>query len=298
MDATIFNIQRYSVHDGPGIRTTVFFKGCPLKCLWCHNPESQLKETELMFYKHRCSTCGRCLDCEARSLIASEPSVVIDREACVKCGRCSEKCPNDANKLSGYTMDTAKIFETVMKDNVFYKGVGGMTLSGGEPAMQSEAALELIRLANEAGINTVIETSGYGNTDFFLQAARLGVTFYFDIKCINPQKHMQLTGVSNILIHNNLRLLISSGARIVIRIPLIPTVNDSDSDLTELGLFLSSVAFGVDHAEIMKYHTLGSGKSHALDKEYKAPAENATKEDANRWLEKLSSYYKNIKISE
>lgn len=299
MKATIFNIQRYCIQDGPGVRTTVFFKGCPLRCVWCHNPESQKSSAQLMYYNFKCTLCGKCISCDARTINTDgeTPVLKIDREKCVLCGKCTDICLLSANKISGYVKDTKEIFDVVMKDKIFYKDKGGMTLSGGEPAMQSEASLELLRLANEAGVNSVIETSGCGKPEFYSAAADLGASFYFDIKCIDDEKHKKLIGISNKIIHENLRILCSKGATVVLRLPLVPGFNDSEKDLDLLGEFLAEYADNIDHAEIMKYHILGSGKAAALGKEYNAPGENATAEQAAYWLNRLKEKYDNIIIS-
>lgn len=290
MTAHIFDIQRFCVHDGPGIRTTVFMKGCPLRCKWCHNPESQVPSKQLLFYKNKCVNCGKCSDiCTARSF---DGSVSISREKCTLCGKCTEICPVKANTVVGKIADTEEIMTAVLSDVLFYKKIGGLTLSGGEPSMQQEASLELIKLAKENNINTVIETSGYGNKDFFKQANDLGALFYYDIKALDDNKHKALCGVSNKRIIDNLLFLFSENANVVIRLPLIPGINDSDNDLLLLKEFLYENKNKYKECQIMKYHNLGSTKSRALDKEYEMSMENATDNDVARWLE-LTDYKTN-----
>lgn len=295
MIARVFDIQRFSLHDGDGIRTTVFFSGCPLRCKWCHNPESQSTQDQLMFFKNKCVSCGKCLSvCDARSF---SDSIILSREKCTLCGKCIEICPIHANKKVRKEMETAEIIDVVSSDIPFYGNNGGMTLSGGEPSLQNEAALDLIRLAKEKNIGTVVETCGFGKKDFFEKAHRLGVTFYYDLKALDDEKHFELCGVSNKLIIENLLYLFSVNAKVVIRLPLIPGINDTENDLTLLKKFLSENRAKYIRAEIMKYHNLGITKSSALGKEYEMSNENATEKDAERWLKMLNADENKIIIS-
>lgn len=295
MIARVFDIQRFSLHDGDGIRTTVFFSGCPLKCKWCHNPESQSTENRLMFFKNKCVGCKKCLSvCKARSFT---DSIVFSREKCVLCGKCIEVCPTHANKKVIKEMPTSQIIDVVSSDIPFYGENGGMTLSGGEPSLQDEAALDLIRLAKEKGINTVVETCGFGKREFFEKANNLGTTFYYDLKALDDKKHIDLCGASNKLIIENLLYLFSVNAKIVIRLPLIPNVNDTENDLILLRNFLFENREKFIRAEIMKYHNLGITKANALGKAYEMPNENATDEDVNRWLKLLNADENKVIIS-
>ena len=203
----IFNIQKFCLHDGDGIRTCVFLKGCPLRCVWCHNPESLEKSPSLSFDKQKCSACGRCLaECSARTI--ENGNLRIEREKCVKCGRCSEICLNDANEIIGKEMTASEVLDEVLKDKIFYEtSGGGLTVSGGEPSYQADFTLELLRLAKESGISIAVETCGIGTREFYEEAANLGTTFLFDIKCIDSVRHRELTGADNSHIISNLQYL-------------------------------------------------------------------------------------------
>lgn len=297
MNLSYFNIQKFCIHDGPGIRSTVFLKGCPLDCIWCHNPESKNVAPEIMFTARKCTSCGRCLEfCPART-ITSEGELIYDRSKCELCGKCTQKCFNNANSMCGKTESIEEIFAQVKKDKPFYEtSGGGMTVSGGEPAMQAEAVLELIKMAKAEGITSAMETCGFGDSSFFRRAAELGVLFLFDIKGVDREKHKVNTGVYPDVIHKNLDMLLDMGAKVVIRLPMIPGKNDSDEDLELLVKFLSERKDKVDHADIMPYHEMGRDKITSLGKEAYDPIP-AGKPFADGWREKLKASGVEIKVS-
>lgn len=284
MTAEIFNIQRFCLHDGDGIRTAVFFKGCPLSCLWCHNPEGQSPARQLMYHSSKCTGCGACL-CAARVL--ENGKIRLDREKCTLCAKCVSACLAGANEICGKSAEVAEIFEEVLKDLPFYGVAGGMTLSGGEPLMQPKAATQLLSLAKNAGIGTVIETSGAVDRSAFEMTLEYNPQYYYDIKAIDPQKHKKLCGKDNTQILENLEFLFSRGADIVLRLPLIPGLNDSEKDLEALSVFLRENEPYYKRAEIMKYHSFGLSKAAALSKEYTAPKDSADASDAEKWLNRL-----------
>ena len=284
MTAEIFNIQRFCLHDGDGIRTAVFFKGCPLSCLWCHNPEGQSPARQLMYHSSKCTGCGACL-CAARVL--ENGKIRLDRGKCNLCAKCVPACIAGANEICGRSAEVSEIFEEVLKDLPFYKEAGGMTLSGGEPLMQPEAASQLLSLAKNAGIGTVIETSGAVDRSAFEMTLEYNPQYYYDIKAIDPQKHKKLCGKDNFQILENLEFLFSRGADIVLRLPLIPGLNDSEKDLETLSVFLRENEPYYKRAEIMKYHSFGLSKAAALSKEYTAPKDSADASDAEKWLNRL-----------
>ncbi len=188
-NGTVFNIQKFCIHDGDGIRTCVFLKGCPLRCIWCHNPESLEKTPILSFNKNKCSSCGRCLSvCDGRTI--EDGILEIVRKKCSGCGNCTEICLNDANEIVGKEMTASEVMEEVLKDKIFYDtSGGGLTVTGGEPSYQPEFTLELLRLAKDAKISIAVETCGIGSREFYEKAADLGTTFLYDIKCIDPERH-------------------------------------------------------------------------------------------------------------
>ncbi|MGN1410104.1 MAG: glycyl-radical enzyme activating protein [Eubacteriales bacterium] len=260
MNGIIFNIQKFCLHDGDGIRTSVFLKGCPLRCEWCHNPESQRAAPELMYHQNKCTACGKCVGiCPARG------KIIPDRSKCVACGDCVDICPNRANELCGITVTTEEVMAEVRKDKIFYQtSGGGMTVTGGEPSAQPEFTLSLIRSAKRENISAAVETCGYGRADFFRQAAELGAVFLYDIKVMDSDRHKALTGVSNAQILDNLRMLMDMGADITLRLPLIPGVNDTEGDISALVSFMKENDGRFRHAEIMPYHKMGVGKATAI----------------------------------
>lgn len=298
MKLNYFNIQKFCLHDGPGIRTTVFLKGCPIRCLWCHNPESQRIERELMFAASKCTSCGLCVGyCDARHIDPETHRLVYEREKCTVCGKCAEVCPHRVNSVRGKTDDTDAILAEVMKDIHYYEtSGGGMTVSGGEPAMQPDGVLELIEKAKSKGVVTAIETCGVGSREFYTRAADMDCIFLFDLKGIDDEKHKANTGVGVEKIHANLDYLLERGARVIARIPLIPAYNDSAKDLELMRDFLAARADKLDHAEIMPYHALGVEKRRNLGRE----ADDSIPEGrkfAEKWRETLAQSGVEVLIS-
>ena len=295
---TVFNIQKFCIHDGDGIRTCVFLKGCPLRCIWCHNPESLTKAPYLSFDKLKCSSCGRCLEvCSARSM--ENGTLNIDRQKCIQCKQCTQVCLNDANDIIGKEMTEAEVFEEVMKDKMFYDASGGgITVTGGEPSYQADFTLNLLRLAKSAGISLAIETCGIGSREFYKEAVSLGTTFLYDIKCMDPARHRELTGADNTHIMANLQYLMDSGADIILRLPMIPDCNDRDEDIALLSDFLNKNKGRFRYAEIMPYHNLGVGKSERIGTTSAYVHASADKNDISRWCSLFASHGVAVKVSE
>ncbi|MBQ7638938.1 MAG: glycyl-radical enzyme activating protein [Clostridia bacterium] len=254
MYAVIFDIQRFSLHDGPGIRTTVFFKGCNLRCLWCHNPESQSPEPELMFYADKCTGCGKCRAfCEKAFT-----------ELCERCGKCASVCPCGAKEQSGRKEEVKEIVKTALRDIPFYKtSGGGVTLSGGEPLLQADACAEILRECKKNGVHTAVETAGNVPFSAFEKLLPHTDLFLFDLKGINPVLHKQNVGVSNSLILENAGRLSQTAKDVRFRMPYIPGYNSD-----EVFAVCEFVRALDKPLELMAYHDIGTGKYASLGREY------------------------------
>jgi pyruvate formate lyase activating enzyme len=266
----IFDIQKYAIHDGAGIRTTVFFKGCPLRCWWCQNPEGQDSKPELVYRKSRCIDCGECAkNCpqEAISLVAQHAS--INRKNCVLCDNCSRVCPSDALSIAGKQVSVKEILEEIEKDTPFFnESGGGVTFSGGEPLLQHDFLNALLTECKERDIHTIVQTCGFAPYEIVDRVRDKVDLFLYDIKIMDNRMHRKYTGASNRQILENLRKLAESGSSIVISFPIIPGINDDDNNVTRTAEFIHSLP-SIRHVNLLPYHRAGIEKYKSLGKPYK-----------------------------
>ena len=261
----VFNIQRFSIHDGPGIRTTVFLKGCPLECFWCQNPESQKGKAEIFIYKDKCTLCGQCVSvCQTGASVLSDKSSSIDRSECIGCGNCVEACPNEARSLVGKYMTVDEVMREVLKDKKFYENSGGgITLSGGEPTTQSEFALAILRSCKTGGLHTVLDTCGYASWSIVEELLEYTDLVLYDIKCLDAEKHHKATGKSNDIIFENAKR-IAEYKPMIVRVPMIPDFNDSIEEVTKIAHFVEEELGSVD-IDLLSYNKWGESKYKRLD---------------------------------
>ena len=266
----VSNIQRFSVHDGPGIRTVVFVQGCPLRCKWCQNPEDLRVKPQLLFNPGECIGCGECLKACSRgaTVLGNEERISIDRDTCIGCGDCVTVCHPGARKLSGKNLTVQEVFREILKDEEFYKNSnGGVTLSGGEITMFPDFAAELLQLCRNHGIHTAIETCGYASWENMEKTAGFCDLVLYDIKVVDPLKAQKWTGVDNELILENGRKLAELGKSMIIRVPLITGVNDDTEEFSKIVDFTISLRT-VKTIHILPFHHLGKSKYEMLDLEY------------------------------
>lgn len=254
-EATIFDIQRTSYVDGPGIRTTVFFKGCNLRCKWCHNPESQSAARQMLFYKNKCTGCGKCKEKCPNSL-----------KKCDFCEKCTIFCPRDAREICGKEYTAEEILKIVLKDKDFYDASGGgVTFSGGECMLQIDFLEKILHLCKKNGIHTAVDTAGHVPFEYFERILPYTDLFLYDIKCSDSEKHKHFTGVGNEKILENLAKLLGMGASVWVRIPIIPSVNDGEEEMRKIKALLDS--FGMpEKIELLPYHAMGEHKYEAMGK--------------------------------
>ena len=286
----IFDVQRFSIHDGPGIRTTVFLKGCPLRCIWCHNPEGAAPGPMLSFLPELCIGCGYCFQICPREAHTIEDDVhELDRAVCEVCGACAEECYAQALELIGRDVTVEEVMGEVLRDRPFYEtSGGGITLSGGDPTFQMDFTEALLRVAREEGLNTCVETSGFTNCANLPRIEELVDLFLYDIKETDPQRHQDCTGVSNELILANLRALHARGARILLRCPIIPGYNDRADHFEALATLAVELPDLVG-LEVMPYHALGESKALrlGLDPEGRAVSQPPAPEQIAEWTQFL-----------
>ena len=284
MEGCVFHIQRFSTDDGRGIRTTVFLKGCPLRCVWCHNAEGLCFDAEIAFYKESCIGCGACTATCKSGAIALKGNAVIDREACISCGHCADACPTGALCLIGKKMQVDAVMAAVRRDRIFYKKSGGLTISGGEPMAQAGFTIALAKAAKAEGISVAVETSGFGKKEDFAALLPFCDAFLFDCKA-SGTAHARLTGVDDGLILENLDFLCRNGASITLRCPIVEGANLTESFIEKI-ISLARKYVAIGSVQLMPYHKTGIGKSVSLGRTAQAvfatPSEEVLRSVAER----------------
>jgi pyruvate formate lyase activating enzyme len=279
----VFNIQRFCLHDGPGLRTTVFFKGCPLKCKWCANPEAINPLPQLGVAEVHCNSCGDCVPaCPEKAISLDESGKPqINRKLCKACGTCASVCFQEALTVYGQSRTVEEVYQEVMKDKAWYDTEGGLTVSGGEPLMQPVFVVNLFKQCKEAEVSTCIETSGCVAAEVLKKVLEYTDIVLFDLKHMDSKEHKNLTGLSNDLILGNARIVANSGVQVQFRMPLIPGLNNTIDNIKATSGFLRELMGDKASIELMPYHALGKGKYDALDLVYTLPVTMAETEVIN-----------------
>lgn len=294
-NAIISNIQKFSVHDGPGIRSTVFMKGCPLNCLWCANPENICPKKQISYSRTKCICCGLCVNaCPADAVKMEEDGVSFNRDLCIGCGNCAEACCTEACRITGREYSVEELIEIIDKDISFYtESDGGVTFSGGEPLMNPAFVQEVAEHYKSIGLSTAVETCGFVPWENIEKVKPFIDLFLYDLKFMDPKKHSRYCGASNELIIDNLMKL--KDVRIIIRIPLIPGINDTDEDLKAAGEFLKKIENRIEGVHCLPYHNFGVSKYDSLGMKYsleelEAPEKEYVQQKADvikRYVEKV-----------
>jgi len=288
LKANIFSIQRFSIQDGPGIRTTVFFKGCPLKCKWCSNPESQNQYTELFFREQKCQACGSCVEvCRENAVSLNNEKAAINRSLCNNCMECVDVCCSGALETTGQLMDLETVFEEVMRDSLFYQNSnGGVTLSGGEPLSQPEFALELLKRCKQKSLDTTVDTCGFVSWETFEKVLPYTDRILFDLKHLDSSDHLEGTAVKNEIILENLRkILKTDNTQLWIRIPVIFGYNDSTDHFIRITDHLKRLR--IEKVSLLAYHQWGAPKYGYLGKDYPLQQTESPSQDKMESLKEI-----------
>ena len=266
---TLFDLRRYSIHDGPGIRTAVFFKGCPLRCAWCHNPESQSPRPELILRPNRCIACQACREaCPHGAISQQDGRLVTERNLCQVCGKCTEVCYAEARQIVGQSYTVEQVLSIVQSDRDFYaQSGGGVTFGGGEPLLQWQFLLALLQASHQAGLHTALDTCGYARWENLERVRHEVDLFLYDLKIMDSARHRQYTGVPNQRILANLRQLSALGHPIYLRVPIIPGINDDDGNLGAIGRLAASLS-SVQRIDLLAYHSTAETKYSGLGRPY------------------------------
>ena len=289
MKAKIFEIKRFAVHDGDGIRTTVFLKGCPLKCVWCHNPEGLSLKPELAYYEHKCINCGECVSvCPTGAHKMENGSHTFDRSKCIACGKCVDACLGNALTLYGKEMSVQEILPILLEDKDFYKNSGGgVTISGGECLLYADFCLELLKVLKQNGVNTAVDTCGLVPQSSLEKVLPFTDVFLYDIKAFDSSVHKKCTGYGNEQIIKNLMFLDEKGAKIEIRIPYVPGFNDGE--IENIGKFLSGLK-NIIKVRVLPYHNYAGSKYKSLGLKNTLPKTLPTDEDIKNAVNKLKEH--------
>jgi pyruvate formate lyase activating enzyme len=267
-EGTVFNIQRFSIQDGPGIRTTVFLKGCPLRCLWCSNPESQNSLIEVAHRDTVCRKCGRCIEaCENGAISLTEKGTRTNRKLCTNCGKCIEVCVFGARQFYGEKKSVEEVYREVIRDKPFYlNSSGGITASGGEPLLQVEFVVELFKRCRENNIHTCLDTCGYADADAWRKVLPYTNLVLYDLKLMDSSAHLRWTGKSNAKVLRSAKLVAASGVPVIVRIPVITGINDSKENMEVAARFCTGT--GINEVNLLPYHRFGESKYAMLDRRY------------------------------
>jgi pyruvate formate lyase activating enzyme len=288
-EGVVFDIQRFSIHDGPGIRTLVFLKGCNLRCPWCSNPESQRFEPELFFHPERCIGCKNCLNaCPHGSITLEDGQLSFNRYLCQNCGKCSYVCYAEARLIRGRQMSAELVLEEVLKDGPFYRNSGGgVTVGGGEPLAQADFAAAILKKCKEKGLHTAVETAGYVPWPKIEKVLPYTDLFLYDVKHMDPKKHREHVGTDNRLISANLKRLVERKNKVVVCVPLIPGFNDTASEIDAIAHFAASQ--GIKKINLLPYHRFGEGKYLLLGRTYQFQGRKKLSEEEIEGLRKVAA---------
>jgi len=263
----VFAIDETAGHDGPGLRMTVYLKGCPLSCIWCHSPESISPEPQVVWYGNRCAGCGRCIEACPENLRTFEPVDGADRSGCRLCGACIGACPNSALEVKGYDVTAGDIIQHALQLVPFFRrSGGGVTLTGGEPTYQVEFSSAVLQLCREEEIHTAVETCGYAGWERLERLVPVTDLFLYDLKHIDEDKHLSYTGGSNVVILDNLRRLVRGGSEVILRLPLIPGHNDSPGYITRVARTASEM--GIRRVSLLPFNPASAGKYSWIHRAY------------------------------